>query len=503
VAARQAGRAGRFLALVRDAVQDAPAGPYAALLRHAGCQLGDVERLVRADGVEGAAHALYRAGVYLTIEEFKGRRPAVRGGLTLDVQPEQLRNRRSALHLEARSSGSRGAGTPVVFDLAFIRGCAAATALLLDAQGGLDWHHADWETPGGGSLFRLLKIASLGRRPARWFTQVDIAAPGLHPRYRWSARLVRTVGALSGAGFPAPAPVPVDEPAPIVAWMRGVLDRGGTPHLLTFASSAVRLCQAALAAGVDLSGARIVLLGEPVTEARLAVVRRAGVAALARYGTIECGPIGYGCLAGSAPDDVHVVSDLQVVVQPGPDASRPDVPARAVLVTSLHPAAPFTLLNVAMGDAATLDSRACGCPLAAHWPLHLQEIRSYEKLTAGGMNFLDTDVVRVLEEVLPARFGGAPTDYQLIEREDAGGRPALALLAHPRLGPLDTGEVARVFLTALGERSSAERVMGLAWREANLLRVERRQPLATRSGKILHLHASGGPPRGKQSPAEA
>ena len=33
--------------------------------------------------------------------------------------------------------------------------------------------------------------------------------------------------------------------------------------------------------------------------------------------------------------------------------------------------------------------------------------------------------------------------------------------------------------------------MGLAWREAGLLRVERRAPLVTASGKILHLHANG------------
>jgi hypothetical protein len=491
VAIRQAGRTEQFLARLRDVTDGPPGTPYATLLRHAGCSPGDVERLVRADGVEGAARALYRAGVYLTIDEFKGRRPAVRGSLTLHVTPEQLRNRRSALHVQARSSGSRGTGTPVVFDLAFIRGCAAATALFLEARGGLAWDQADWETPGGGSLFRLLKVASLGRRPARWFTQVHVATPGLHPRYRWSARLLRVASRLSGAEFPPPEHVSLEDPTPIAAWMRGLLDRGTVPHLFTFASSAVRVCQTALAAGIDLSGAQFTLIGEPVTGARLAMVRRTGAAGLPRYGTIECGPIGYGCPLGSAPDDIHVLSDLQVVVQPGPDADRPEVPARALLVTSLHPASPFTLLNVAMGDVGTLGPRACGCPLAERWPLHLEAIRSYEKLTAGGMNFLDIDVVRVLEEILPARFGGAPTDYQLVEREDADGRSGLGLIAHPRLGPLDPGELARVFLSAVSEGSGAERVMSLAWREAGLLRVERREPLATRSGKILHLHAPG------------
>jgi hypothetical protein len=53
------------------------------------------------------------------------------------------------------------------------------------------------------------------------------------------------------------------------------------------------------------------------------------------------------------------------------------------------------------------------------------------------MTFLDTDVIRVLEEELPARFGGTPTDYQLLEEEADDGQPRLQLLVHPRVGPLN------------------------------------------------------------------
>ena len=119
-------------------------------------------------------------------------------------------------------------------------------------------------------------------------------------------------------------------------------------------------------------------------------------------------------------------------------------------------------------------------------------IRSLEKLTAGGMTFLDTDVVRVLEEVLPARFGGGPTDYQLVEQETEDGRPQLRLLVHPALGTLDPAAVAEVFLAVISRGPGAEAVMGLAWRDAELLRVERSAPLATAAGKILHLHVARG-----------
>ena len=112
----------------------------------------------------------------------------------------------------------------------------------------------------------------------------------------------------------------------------------------------------------------------------------------------------------------------------------------------------------------------------------------YEKLTTAGMTFLDTDLIKVLEDVLPARFGGGPTHYQLVEKEGRDGRPLLRLLVHPAVGPVDPAAVANAFFTAIGAGSNAARVMELFWRAADLLRVERRAPRVGESGKILHLH---------------
>jgi hypothetical protein len=143
-----------------------------------------------------------------------------------------------------------------------------------------------------------------------------------------------------------------------------------------------------------------------------------------------------------------------------------------------------------MGDQATLRPRACGCPLERlGWTTHLFGVLSREKLTAGGMTFYDVDVVRVLEEVLPGRFGGGPTDYQLVEDETANGESVVRLLVHPAVGPLEADRVAEAFLAAVGTGSDAQRIMGTVWRDAKLIRVERRAPVAVASGKILHLHA--------------
>ena len=145
---------------------------------------------------------------------------------------------------------------------------------------------------------------------------------------------------------------------------------------------------------------------------------------------MEAGAIGEGCLDRDAPDDVHVLRDRLAVIQPGDDAGP--LPGAALLISSLRPVGPFMFLNVSLGDSAELSERKCGCPLeSVGWTTHLRAIRSREKLTAWGMSLLDSDVVRVLEETLPARFGGGPTHYQLVEDADGAGAPRLRLLVHP------------------------------------------------------------------------
>jgi hypothetical protein len=284
--------------------------------------------------------------------------------------------------------------------------------------------------------------------------------------------------------------------------MEDVLRRGDTPHVMTFPSAVVRLCTAATEAGLDLHRAVFTSAGEPLTSARLAVVDRAGARMIPRYSSVESGPIGYGCLLREAPDDLHLLQDLVALIQPGKTgASRagtgsagPFFLPDTLLLSTLRASAPLVLINVSLGDQAIMYERACGCPLETlGWTTHLRDIRSHEKLTAGGMTFLDTDLIRVLEELLPARFGGAPTDYQLVEEETANGQSRLRLLVHPRVGVVDVAALSDTFLSAIGGGTGAERVMELLWRETKLLRVERRPPLAAPSGKILHLHLGDRP----------
>jgi hypothetical protein len=293
--------------------------------------------------------------------------------------------------------------------------------------------------------------------------------------------------------LPALEHAPLADPAPILRWITESRRAGRTPHLHTHASSAVRLCQAAEDAGVRLDGVWLSAASEPLTIARLATIRRTGASCWPQYASVEAGVVGRGCMKSAVPDEVHVFEDRLAVIQTDPRDVPPGLAPGALLITSLsRTASALLLLNVSMGDVAELDRQPCGCQLEdLGWTLHLRDIRSVEKLTAAGMTFLDVDVIHVLERVLPERFGGGPTDYQLVEEEGVDGAPRLRLLVDPRIGPVPSDGVIETFLAAIGDGQGAEKVMRLAWQDARLLRIERRSPLVTSAGKILHLHVSG------------
>jgi hypothetical protein len=487
-------RQASFLGLMRRAVYEHPASPYLQLLRLAGCEYGDLARLVGQEGLEGTTRTLFHHGVYLTQDELKGRRPARRGSSEIAVRPDRLRNPCLAYHVPVRSGGSRNIATPVLMDLVSIRDHAINEFLTLDARGGIGWMPSIWKVPGGSAMRLLLRYAVCGVPQIRWFSQVDPAAAGLHPRYRWSARVMCWAGLLARMPLPRPKHVALQNPLPIADWIAGVLSAGGTPLVDTFASSAVRLCQTALEAGINLRGAQFTLTGEPTTQARLAVIRNAGAEAVPSYAAMEAGGrLAYGCLAPEATDDLHFFHDLHSLIQPGREEHPSGLPSDALLISSLLGTSPLILLNVSLGDQAVVARRACGCPLEQQgWTTHIYGVRSYEKLTAAGMTFLDTDVVHVLEDVLPSRFGGVPTSYQLLEQELDDGRPALGLLVDPNVGPINHNEVADAFLEAVGGGQGLQRIMELQWRDAGLLRVERRSPSVTHNGKILHLHTGQG-----------
>ena len=484
--ARRAARRDAVASAIRRA-SEAHATPYPLLLRAAGLVPEDAERLVQQSGIEHALTELLDRGVCLSVQELTGRAAVVRRGHVVQ-DAARLSSSRKRAGPWTSSSGSRVGARVVPVDFAFLAERAIDDRLLLEARGGLHWEHAVWEAPGGG-LLTILRYARCGATPHRWFSPVDPRTPGLGPRYRWSAAFVRLSNLMAGARLPRLEVVPIASPGPVLDWMRAVLRRGGTPHLDTFVTPALRLAHAARAAGADLSGARFTVVGEPITQARRRTLESTGAEVLPTYRTAEAGAIGIGCLAPAVADEVHVLDDLVAVIPNSLSGRLDQARARTLFVTSLRPRAPMMLLNAALGDEAVIGHRACGCPLEAlGWTTHLHSIRGVDKLTAAGMTFLDVDLVRVLDELLPARFGGGPTHYQLVEDESDDGQPILRLLVDPALGRVDAEAVRDAFLDAIGAGPGSARIMALHWRASGLPRVQRHVPVIGRTGKILHLH---------------
>jgi len=91
-----------------------------------------------------------------------------------------------------------------------------------------------------------------------------------------------------------------------------------------------------------------------------------------------------------------------------------------------------------------------------------------------------------VEEVLPARFGGHPTDYQFVEEEE-GGLPKVNIIVSPRVGGFSEEAVVATVFQALSAVPGGD-IMSEQWRQAETLRVVNREPYVTASAKILPLH---------------
>lgn len=475
------GRRGeRLLGIAARAVYGNPRSPYLALLRAAGCELGDLRALVARDGVEGALGRLAGQGVYVTFDEMKGRVEAVRGGRRFRFAESDFDSPLVRSHLDVPTSGTRGAPSQVGRSLPLIAELARGFRLVLDAHGAGPAGHVIWH-PRPFHWF--LIIARLGEPVEAWFHPI---AP-LTFRLRAGAAGMAAVGRLAGQSFPRPLSCDLRDPARLLDWVAPRLAAGRPLCLWTYSSSAARVASAATERGQRLDGLTVIVQGEPFTEARRRAVEGAGARAVVRYGSMEVPTVALSCTDRTGADDLHLLADRYAMVQRARDVAG--TPVQAMLFTALSEAAPKILLNAETGDHARVERRACGCRLGAlGLDTHLSEIASFEKLTGEGMTFARTNLVRVIEEILPARFGGTGLDYQVLEEETAGGTMRLLLLVSPRLGPIDAGAVRDAFLAELSRGGAPERFMAEFWSRARTVEVRREAARNTAGGKVLPFH---------------
>lgn len=479
-------RRDRLSALLQHGVYDHPRSPYRALLQHAGITYGDIEDLIDREGVDGALACLATHGVYVSLDEFKGRRPIRRGSLDLPTGAGGFDAPRTGAGLAVRTGATRSSGTPSLIRFDDLTEVAAHRSLLLQAWGHDQGPVAVWFPilPGSAGFANVLIYAKQGRPPARWFSHVPVAPDrGNHGAWQTQA-LVRT-GRLFRSALPAPEYCPLGEAERIAAWMNDQLRRGDRCHVVTYVSSAMRICAAAAAAaGARLDGALFLVIGEPLSASRAAAIRVTGAAVTSTYSTTETGTIGDGCGDPMASDDVHLLLNRVAAVHQPIEAGGRTVDG--LLLTKLSPTASTVMLNVEAGDTGQLVERTCACPYGRlGYTQHLHSITSYEKFTGEGMTYDASELVRVIEEVLPARFGGSATDYQAYEEQGDDHLVRLTLLVSPRLGAIAEADLVATLRGELQRGPAGHRLADLIWEQAGFLRVRRAEPIPTARGKLL------------------
>ena len=487
----QENRERNLLYIIKKTVYDNENSPYLKLLRLAGCGYDDFERMVRSDGIESTLATLRNRGVYISCEEFKCKKSVIRDGRVFIFKESDFNNPLIAHNFEYTTGASRSRGTKVTMNFARYEQYAAYNRLAVDAHGVSNSPVILWLPilPSAAALVTMLRLVKIGKTPIKWFSQ--ITAGKVKPSMAKRLAMFYTVfaGRLFGAAFPRPEYTDLDHSYEVSEYISEILKEGNGCIIETYTSSAVRACRAARERNIDISGATFFVGGEPLTEAKHREIHEAGAYAVNMYGGVDIGLIGYSCAAPEAAGEVHALTSRQAIIQHKRKAPYGEEEIDAFLLTSLCPTAGKILLNVESGDYGAIMARKCGCKLEGlGFRSHIYDIRGFDKLTGEGMTFIGTDLLRIIEEVLPAVYGGCSIDYQMIEEQDESGRTCISVVVNPDIVPLDEKKLIETILAELAKGGDTRRMMAEMWSQAKTLRVIRRRPYITQAGKFLPLH---------------
>lgn len=489
ISTRLQNREANFLSLVRQSIYENPRSPYLKLLNVAGCEFGDIEALVNKDGIEEMLSKLFAEGVYLSWEEFKGKKDVVRGTTRFRLRDRDLDNPFLHGYYYGRSSGSRSAGTRTIWDLNHELELAYYELAMLAANDALDTPIGQWfaPLPSLAGMNGILKHWVIGKPITRWFSPVTESQVRAGLRDKFATRYVIYGGRFWGADLVKPEYVGLAEAVKVAQWIAATNKEFGGCSLKTFVSPGVKVCQAAMENGIDIEHARLFVGGEPLSPAKRHQMEAAGVLIVPRYYISEVGFVGCGCPDASVSDEIHLFHDSVALIQHQRKVEHSKMQVNAFLFTSLLASSPKILLNVENDDYGIVETRSCGCLFdELGFKEHIHNIRSFAKLTGSGMTIMGSDFIRVLEEVLPYKYGGSAPDYQLVE-EDSEGQTFLSLIISPDVGKVDEVDVINTVFRELRKGIHGGGLAAGFWSQENMLRVKRIYPISS-SGKVLPLH---------------
>ena len=481
-------RDANFLRLAERSIFGNAQSPYLPLLRRAGCELGDLQSAVRTRGLDKALLDLRAAGVYVTFEEFKGRQPIVRDGVELRTQPADFDNPLLRRGYRTQSSGSTGLGTPSWVGLDYLASRVPSTVMTYASRGLIGVPSVVWrESLPAPSIGLILEDAKAGHFFERWFAPPLDRSVRSSITSRIATELIVAAARMGGARVPRPEPLPYDDALVIARWAERRLAEYGVCVVRAGVSNAVRIAVAAAEASVDLTGATLYGGGEPTTEAKVDAIEQSGARWLPGYAVSEVGRVGSACVNPADVTDLHYLKYAVALIQYPRGVPGTNRTVDAFNFTSVLDGSPKVLLNAEFDDYGILETRRCGCAYEdVGLTEHIRQVFSFGKLTGEGVTLVESDMLNVLEHVLPDRFGGTAVDYQLIEEEDDRGLTTLTLVVSPSVPLTDSDEVVRTVLVALGT-SGLHRDVRSIWGQASTLRIRRADPQMTLGGKVSPL----------------
>ena len=476
----------RWLNTVGQVVFEEPNHPYQKMFSLAGCTYDDLGNSVRQEGLEATLLSLRNSGVYLTHDELKGKTPIVRSGQEIQSDKTSFDNPAVKRGVQTTSGGSRSEGTKITvgtscrlhWDAYYqynIRALDLSERIQMQVKPVL---------PAGAGLGCCISYTRLGCPVKKWYAFGGPLKDSAH--FRILTHLVVLVARLHGVRAPFPVHLTRNDfsaAAMLIAEMRR---QGHLSAVGCFTSPAVRIVSAALDRGLDIRDTLFMVSGEALTGAKRELIESAGCQVFSRYHIAEVGPVGYGCRSMNTGNCVHLFNDSVAAINYRQLAPLSEVEVNSLQFTTLLPAAAKILINADMDDVGNIEPAGCDCLWArSGFNRKISNIHSVGKLTGYGMSLVGTEIVRILEERLPAQFGGSPADYQLVEIEGKS-ETQLVLRVSPRIKDCSTTEVSDFFLKEI-RACYAGRLASRVWKHADALQVTQAEPLVTPSGKVLPL----------------
>jgi hypothetical protein len=485
---RMENRQQNFLQTAREMVYAYSQSPYRALLLWAGCQYGDLETNVRRHGVEATLTKLKDAGVYVSLEEFKSKTPICRNGLTIEASETDFDNPLChKVSILASTSGSRSKGVQVAYNWEFLNEEAENELLFYDGYGLLGIPLAFWlpVLPCVSGIHNLLMNIKYHKIPDTWFSQLQAGDANISRQNRTAINNILLCCKILRYPVPRPEFAGVDDAEKVARWVEAAAKKKGRCMVRTYASSAVRLIQAAIEKGIDISGNVVITGAEPLTPQRASFMRSAGVLPLTRYVATETGLLGASCKDGDICDDMHIYLDRHAVIQRRRNTAIGNYAVDSYLFASLLTTASKVMFNTELGDFGQLTQRPCNCVFGQlGMNVHVAHVRSSDKLTCEGMTLLGTELDGAVGETV-REAGGGPDDYQFWETQNEIGMPRLVIAVSPDVQALDEKRFVQIVLKKLRDKNIS--LTSQFWEQADTLHLIRAKPEYTRGCKMLPI----------------